>query len=268
MPIPSRIIQTGKSEDLPLLERAMVNALRQLHPDWEYLFFDDAAVVRFVRSEFPKYLPIFESFQRPIQKYDFFRYLAVYRHGGFYLDLDVLLAHPMTPLQVHSCVFPFEELTISRFLRERYAMDWEIGNYAFGATAEHPFLGAAIENCVRARKDRTWVGPSLRGLPRLFRGEFEVLNTTGPGLLSRTLAESPSLAREVTILFPPDVLDANSWHQFGNLGIHLMHGSWRDRGGFLRRRLATLWESWTRDRLMPDSRARGPQRHIPSVPVA
>ena len=59
------------------------------------------------------------------------------------------------------CVFPFEELTINMFLRREYGMDWEIGNYAFGAAAGHPFLHAIIKNCVRAQKDPEWVQPMM-----------------------------------------------------------------------------------------------------------
>src|SRR4029077_5545531 len=137
---------------------------------------------------------------------DFFRYLAIYRLGGFYFDLDVILATDLSPLLPTGCVFPFEGLTLSRLLRS-YGMDWEIGNYAFGATPGHPFLEAVIENCVRAQKDPSWVKPMMRGLPFFFRDECLVLNTTGPGLLSRTLAENAELATTVTVLFPDDVCD-------------------------------------------------------------
>ena len=85
----------------------------------------------------------------------------------------------------------------------RYKMDWEIGNYAFGAAAGHPFLEAVIENCVRAQRDPSWVKPMMRGLPHLFRSEYFVLNSTGPGLVSRTLAENPELAKTVTVPVPP-----------------------------------------------------------------
>src|SRR6185437_10420746 len=122
------------------------------------------------------------------------------RLGGFYFDTDVLLATGLSELLVHGCVFPFEELTLSRHLRRQYQMDWEIGNYGFGATAGHPFVNAIIQNCVRAQHDPNWVKPMMQGIPRPFRSEFQVLNTTGPGLVSRTLAENPDLAKAVTIL--------------------------------------------------------------------
>ena len=151
--IPKRIIQTGKHALQPLHLRAMMANIRLLNPDFEYLFFDEERVQAFIDHEFPQHRAVFDSFKFPIQRYDFFRYLAVYRYGGFYFDLDVMLASGLSDLLDAGCVFPFEGLTLSEYLRNRYKMDWEIGNYAFGAAAGHPFLAAIIENCVKAAKE-------------------------------------------------------------------------------------------------------------------
>ena len=261
--IPARIIQTAKSHNLPLMAKASAANLQCLNADFEYLFFDDEAVNNFINQEFSQYRAIFDRFPYRIQRFDFFRYLAVFHYGGFYFDLDVFLANAIRGLLGAGCVFPFEELTLNRFLRSHFGMDWEIGNYAFGAAQRHPFMEAVIENCVRAQKDPAWVKPMMAGIPSLFRSEFEVLNTTGPGLLSRTFAENPDLAARTTILFPDDVRNPENWHQFGKYGVHMMEGSWRSRGGFLCRRLARLWESWTRKQLMKESIELGPTRVVP-----
>lgn len=260
--IPKRIIQTARNRELPLKAKAAVAGLRALNPDFEYLFFDDTAVVAFIETEFPRYRKIFDSFRFPIQKYDFFRYLAVFRLGGFYFDTDVFFAAGLGELLARSCVFPFEELTLSRYLRREHQMDWEIGNYAFGAAEGHPFLDAVIQNCARAQREAEWVKPMLGGIPSLFHSEFYVLNTTGPGLLSRTLAENPEAARQVTVLFPEDVCDERTWHQFGRFGIHAMDGSWRTKGNYLRRRAANFWESHARRRGLSESRKAGKTRFI------
>src|SRR5262245_8837961 len=147
--IPKRIIQTDKSADLPLLARASRANLRLLNPDFEYLFFDDRQVEEFIDAAVPQYRPVFDSFPVRIQGFGFFRHLAVYRFGGFYFDTDVLLTSSLEDLLGFSCVFPFEDMTLHRFLRNKYGMDWEIGNYGFGAAAGHPFLEAIIKNCVR-----------------------------------------------------------------------------------------------------------------------
>jgi hypothetical protein len=268
--IPARIIQTARISELPPLARASAVNLKLLHPAWDYCFYDDAAVLDFVATEFPEYVELFHRFPFKIQRFDFFRYLAVYRRGGFYFDLDVLLSEPLDVLLGHSSVFPFEELTLSRHLRDAHAMDWEIGNYAFGAAPGDPFLARVIENCVRSQRDPQWIEPMMRGIPRWFRPDFAVLNSTGPGMLSRTLAESPDLSAGVTVLFPDDVHDRRHWHQFGAFGTHLMEGSWRDHGSLLRRKIAWKWETWARRRGMETSRRLGPKRALPgpSQPVA
>ena len=142
-------------------------------------------------------------------------------------------------------------------------MNWEIGNYAFGAAPGHPFLKALIDNCIKAQQDPDWVKPMLRGSPGLLRTEYWILNTTGPGLVSRTLAENPDLAGNVNILFPDDVCDVRNWHRFGDFGVHLMDGSWRVKSGFLRRRLTQYWESWQLQSVMKQSLRLGKHRdHI------
>jgi len=244
------------------MARAAATNLKLLHPDWEHVFFDDDDVLRFMAAEFPEYQMIFDSFLRPIQRFDFFRYLAVFRLGGFYFDLDVFLSEPLTPLLDQSCVFPFEELSLSRFLRRRYGIDWEIGNYAFGAAPGNAFLESVIQNCVEAQRDPHWVRPMMAGIPRIFHSDFRVLNTTGPGLVTRTLMENPELIADVTVLFPDDVCDSDNWHQFGNYGVHLMDGSWRTEGSLLRRRLARWWEVRLLSKFMPVSRRLGPRRNV------
>lgn len=259
--IPKRIIQTGKTAQQALKTRAMVTNLRLLNADFEYLFFDDAAVLRFFDEHYPAYRKVFEAFRFPIQRFDFFRYVAVHHYGGFYFDLDILLADGLTELLDHSCVFPFEALTLSPHLREQ-GMDWEIGNYAFGAAAGHPFLKAVIDRCIRAQTDPDWVAPMMRGTPPFFKPEFFVLNSTGPGLISRVLAEDPAFAESVTVLFPEDVCDMRSWNQFGSFGVHLMEGSWRSRGGILRRKFAQRWEMRKMKQLVEESGKLGATRRF------
>jgi inositol phosphorylceramide mannosyltransferase catalytic subunit len=260
--IPRRIIQTDKDRDLSLLSKAVTMNLRLLNPDFEYLFFNDAQVEQFIDAEFPQYRPVIDSLPVRIQRYDFFRYLAIYRFGGFYFDMDVLLVSSLEDLLDCDCVFPFEMLGINRFLYNEYGMDWEVGNYAFGAAPGHPFLKAIIENCVRAQQDPVWAKIMLKSIPRMFRNESIVLSTTGPGLVSRTLAEYPAAREQVKVLFPEDVCDQNSWYCFGTYGVHLQLGKWRRREGLVLRVLRRIWESRTRKALWRESLKRGGKRTL------
>lgn len=242
--IPKRIIQfrcikgTSNNAELPPLSRAVVANIKLLNPDFEYQFFDDIRMESFVRENFPEHWDLFCAFRFPIQRFDFFRYLAIYDQGGFYFDLDVLLSSSLADLLKSGCVFPFERLTWSRHMREQLGMDWETSNYAFGAAPQHPFIGAVIQNCVRAQTDRAWMMEPLRGLPWPLREELEVIYSTGPGLISRTFAEYDRHGdAPVRILFPSDVCDKKRcWNLFGNYGIHLGEGSWRARHGSIKRR--------------------------------
>jgi len=226
-PIPKRIIQTGSPTHLSVLEKACRANVRLMNLGFEYLYFDDNAVNDFVAREFPQYQDTFQSFRFPIQKYDFFRYLAVYHFGGFYFDLDLLLCENLSDLLECSCVFPFERITFNKYLRRKYGMDWELGNYAFGARPRHPFIRAIVNNCVKAQMEPEWSKLMVNSVPWLFRRNAYVLCGTGPGLVSRTYAENPDIRSDVKVLFPEDRYDRKTWHHFGRYGTHLMKSTWR-----------------------------------------
>lgn len=264
--IPKRIIQVwGGGRELPLLGRAVAANLRLLHPDFEYVLFDDAGMRRLVDEHGGAHRATFDSFALPIQRYDFFRYLAVHALGGFYFDVDVVLARGLHDLLQHGCVFPFERLTWTDYLRERHAMDWEIGNYAFGAEAGHPFLAAVLRNCARGQADPRWRREITRSLPRLLREDLEVIYGTGPGLVSRTLAECGPLASGVTVLFPEDVRERDGWDRFGDLGIHLGAGTWRKHASGWRRRVLGVLGRRNEARALQQAQSLGPTRSVRSI---
>src|SRR5260370_8196858 len=127
--IPKRIIQTGRHTHQPLRNRAMMANLKLLNPDYEYLFFDEERLQAFIDQEFPQYRSIFDFFQFPIQRYDFFRYLVVYRYGGFYFDLDVMLASDLSSLSNSGCVFPFKGLPLTPYFLYHYKLHSQIRNF-------------------------------------------------------------------------------------------------------------------------------------------
>ena len=261
--IPKRIVQTAKTRPQTVRLRAIEGALRRLHPEYEFLFFDNTDVEEFIDREFAEMRDVFAGFRYPIQRYDFFRYLAIYRYGGFYFDTDVLLGARLDPLLENSCVFPFEQISLNPYLRERCGLDWEAGNYAFGAAAGHPFLRALIDNCVRAQRDAAWVEEMLHGIPRVCRPEYEVLCSTGPGMATRTLAEQTEASHEVTILFPEDVRNRNAWNCFGEYGVHLMDGGWRPDKGRVARWLERRRTDRMREQAVRASAGLGPRRCWP-----
>lgn len=260
--IPRRIVQVwGQGEShLPLLLRACHVNVRLLNPDYEICFFDDRRIREFVDEHFPEYARVLDSFRLPIQKYDFFRYLAIYQLGGFYLDLDVLLVSSLENLREHECIFAFEELTLNSYLRRTLNVDWEIANYAFGSVPGHPFLKALIGNCVRAQAHEKWVSPMTRAIPKMFRQDFFAFCSSGPAMVTRTLWEKPEQRSGVSVLFPPDVRDRTHWHCLGDLGVHLQQGAWLAQNRPLHRKLLRIWVSWKRKKFFAESERLGPRR--------
>jgi inositol phosphorylceramide mannosyltransferase catalytic subunit len=269
MEIPKIIIQTGKSRKLSIISQVAVYTFKSLNPDFEWLFFDDDDVESFINTNFSAYKKVIASFKYKIQKYDFFRYLAIYHFGGFYFDLDVFLAKSLAPLLEHECVFSFEELNVFKFLRNEYNMDWAVGNYAFGATPKHPFIAALISNCIRAQTEPKWLEIILKPIPEIFRKDFFVLCSTGPGLVSRTIAEQPDISKGLTILFPDDVNDRRCWNHFGDFGVHLAAGEWRKSSGGpkkgIERFIYARWFEWMRNKQLKESHKIGPKRGIGSL---
>ena len=102
----------------------------------------------------------------------------------------------------------------------------------------------------------------MEGVPRIVRDDVYVLNTTGPGLISRTLAENPHLAERMNVIFPADVTDTSSWHRFGDFGVHHMGGSWRKQSDLVKRVLVRAWSGWALQRALDGARERGKTRSL------
>jgi hypothetical protein len=65
---------------------------------------------------------------------DVVRLMAVYEHGGIYLDTDFMLFRSLDPLLKHDCFFSFQE--------EEPSSDW-VANGVFGAVQGHWFIEKA-----------------------------------------------------------------------------------------------------------------------------
>ena len=61
----------------------------ELHPGWEFKFWDDASRVEFVREQFPDYYPGWAAMHPLIKQLDTSRYMLMQHFGGVYLDADV-----------------------------------------------------------------------------------------------------------------------------------------------------------------------------------
>ena len=87
--IPKIIHQMWKTEELPTKYQNAAAAWRAYHPDWEYKFWTDESMLKYMEDNHPDYLDVYNGFRYPIQRSDFFRYFILYDYGGIYSDLDM-----------------------------------------------------------------------------------------------------------------------------------------------------------------------------------
>ena len=144
------------------------------NPAWQTRFYDDAACVSFVRSEFPEYYDAYTSLPKDVERSDFFRYLVVLRLGGVYADVDTECVTPLDAfLRPRDALvvgwegeFATDEMAYSRhFVRRRQVLNW-----AFAAAPGHPALR---EVCDRIKENARSVFSN--------NTNRDTLERTGPG---------------------------------------------------------------------------------------
>lgn len=195
--IPRILHQTFYERTLAPQLQHNVDALRAANPDWEYRFYDDDDILRFIRDHYPP--AVLEHFLRIDARYgaaraDLFRYLLMYKVGGVYLDIKSGAARPFD-----SVLQPDDQFVLSYWNQSNAASGWgqhyELRDIAAGELQQwhiicapgHPFMKAVLDT-VLANID-TYV-PSLHGV-----GKNGVLRVTGPiaytRAIHRILAQHP-----------------------------------------------------------------------------
>lgn len=168
-----------------------------LHPGWEVKLWTAEGLPNLLNQQ------SFDAADHFVLKADILRYELVYKYGGFYADMDVEALQPFDSLLDHRAVFAWEQPHV-------------VGNACFGAVPGHP----ALERVIRL-------------LPDNFRRMHDVLDRTGPFLLTRAL-ESCFSADSITML-PEETFYPYRWNErhkasgpFGNsMAVHHWACSWR-----------------------------------------
>lgn len=210
MAIPQRIIQTISDErSLAPIFAENIRHTRDLHPDWQYELYDDAARRRFIAEHYSsEMLRLYDSINPTYgpARADLFRYLAVYRLGGVYLDIKARVTKPLDTVLDPSDAFilshwkngtgePFEGWGAYRGL----GLGNELQQWHIIAEPGHPFLEAVIlmtATCIR-RHDPA----------RPLSGKTGVVFLTGPAVYT-------SAIQAIRHKHPHRMVDINE------LGIH------------------------------------------------
>ena len=221
--IPKIIIQTWKTKNIPNNYKTDVNSLKTKNPEYKYIFFTDADINTFLKKNYPKYFKTYNKLPVKIQKFDFFRYIAIYHYGGFYFDLDVTGLEPLDDLLTSECIFPIDEFINPSMCKiERYTyfckndLNYLLGQYAFAAKPKHPFIKLLIDT----------IHDNIESYIHDFNNkkyinfEIYVYQTTGPDFVTKLYL---NYINKSTI----HILEYNKRQYFGKYARHNYYGTWK-----------------------------------------
>jgi len=217
--IPKIIIQTWKTNDIPTKYLDLVNSIKTHNPDYKYMFFSDIDIENFLKHNYPKYYETYLKLPIIIQKIDFFRYVAIYHYGGFYMDLDIECSKSFNPLLKYSCIFPIDDVITNKMCGlTRYKnfcknkQKFLLGQYAFASVPKHPFIKNLIET-INLNVDNY-----IKYL--LPNNNDYVYKTTGPDFVTNLYVDYQD---KTDIL----ILNNNKRQYFGDFAQHKYFGSWK-----------------------------------------
>lgn len=209
-----------RDEVVPHLFIECEKQIRALHPSWNVIRWDEESGLQFLNENLPEYVSAYSSFTHNVQKADFLRLALVYALGGFYMDMDMYPLEALDSLLDYSLVLAEEmevDETTQKTLNLKYRV--RIANYMFGGKAGHPFLRHMLD--AMAEKATFEV-----------KTQQEILDVTGPGLLTDTYWDNKESYPDITLLCN------EGWYVelpngrketclFGKYAVHLHAGTWR-----------------------------------------
>ena len=98
--IPKIIIQTSKDAAIDRLDWIEYqNSLRTTNPEFTFIHYSDSQAQHFITKHYSNTI-LAEAYEAvtPIMRADLFRLAAIYKLGGFYMDMDMLGKTSLQPL--------------------------------------------------------------------------------------------------------------------------------------------------------------------------
>lgn len=86
--IPKIIHQTWKTNDIPDEWKDFQENIKTIFWDFEYKLWTDADNRQLIADKFEWFLPIYDNYEKNIERADAVRYFILYEYGGIYMDLD------------------------------------------------------------------------------------------------------------------------------------------------------------------------------------
>jgi len=131
---------------IPIREQKISANLKELHSDYEYIFWRDAENLP---SNVKYWYDTFYARKNYVFCADLLRIWVVYKYGGFYLDIDFDIKKRLDPLFDYESILFYHNDT-----------DYTIPNNLIGGTKGSPILKWCLDSI---NESTSWFGPSWFG---------------------------------------------------------------------------------------------------------
>ncbi len=92
------LVLNPKKPNMPEIYVKFDKILKDLHPDWEFIEWNDQKIEAFIQKHHPDFWPIYSSYDAPIKKHDAARLLVTNYYGGVFIQHSIMLFKNIEPL--------------------------------------------------------------------------------------------------------------------------------------------------------------------------
>lgn len=126
------------ADKLPAHLLAEVQHCRKVNSNFKHHVWSEAEILPLLASVNPRYVQMYQGYEKYAQKADLARYVILYVHGGIYLDTDMVCHKNLTPFTRHDVFFTAPPL---------YKIVKSIQNCIIGIEPKHPLMAVILDLC-------------------------------------------------------------------------------------------------------------------------
>jgi mannosyltransferase OCH1-like enzyme len=189
--IPKIIHQTYKTKDLPPQLDKISKYIQEVCPTFEYRLYDDDDIINFIKDNYDEETLCLYNMINPklgMARADFFRYLLIYKVGGFYFDIKSYPSRDLSRWAEHFSFITAHWQDSHHADKLKYKLG-EFQNWHVMSEPGHPILAQVILRMKENIKN-------YRHRPNQIDVKMDVLDVTGPLCYSRAILEVKDQCKE------------------------------------------------------------------------
>lgn len=168
-------------------------------PEYTHMYWYDDELDKFIETEFPWFLDIFNAYDKNIKRIDMVRPFFLYKYGGIYSDMDYV---------VYKNFFDEVPSNIVSIPESPYKDNEFIQNALMISPPKNIFWLIIIDNCYQHRFDH-------------------VFSATGPQLFTQTYLANPELVNILPAdIYNPHIADNEAFNASHIYAKHLLSTVW------------------------------------------